>query len=428
MRWIGLSVLVIIFAAVVCVPITGAETLPDYEKNLQIHLNYQDSRYSVSSLEVRYGKAPNLNIKSGILKGVILDTNGRELKTFSLQEPGVAYGDILGPTEGDSLIGYTGRSAFGDMIITLPYLQDMQKFSLSDSRDGSLLVSTDLNLPVTAFCTDYPGDPDCLMRIPSSKSPVTDSDMYLVLAALLSASIIIAGVIAILTIRRRTKEETYEKRVVLIVDDEPDIVSLIDILLDKKGYGTLKAYGGKECLDILKKQIPDLILLDVRMEPMDGWQTLEQIKKNPDFKSIPVLMLTGTRFTAAAAKQYQIFMDDYIMKPFQPLDLYAAIDHILTRKQKVKESLVLATQAGVDKDMFCEFAKLTHRISINKKIIDILQVPQVKPMLADLDTLDNMSVIDYMTIKTRDHENRVQQLRGEINTAFRLKGLPEISW
>ena len=74
---------------------------------------------------------------------------------------------------------------------------------------------------------------------------------------------------------------------------------------------------------------------------------IEQIKKNPDFKSIPVLMLTGTRFTAAAAKQYQIFMDDYIMKPFQPLDLYAAIDQILTRKQKVKESLVLATKAGV---------------------------------------------------------------------------------
>lgn len=428
MRWIVIMSLAIILAAIVCIPVAGAQPLPDYEKILQIHLNYQDSRYSVSALEVKYGKAPNLNLRSGNLKGVILDTNGRELKSFSLQEPGVAYGDILGPPDGDSLIGYTERPASGDMIITIPYLQDMQKFSMSDSRDGSILVSADLNPPVAVFCTDYPNDPDCLVRISPSKSAVPDSGTYLVLAVLFSASVIIAAGMAILTIRRRTKEQTPEKQVVLIVDDDPDIVNIIDIFLDQKGYATIKASGGKECLDILRKQIPDLILLDVRMEPMDGWQTLEQIKKNPESKSIPVLMLTGYRLTAAAAKQYNICIDDYIRKPFKLNELYTAIDNIVVQKQKLKGTLVLAKQAGVDKENFCEFAKLSRRIWVNKKIIDILQKPEDIPVWGDLSDHEDKAVIEQIHVTITINEKRVEQLRQEINSAFRSKGLPELSW
>ena len=428
MRWIVMCCLVILFAGIFGPPVAGAQPLPDYEKILQIHLNYQDSRYSVSAQEVRYGKAPNLNIKRGNLNGVILDTKGKQLKSFSLQEPGVAYGDILGPADGDSFIGYTERPAYGEMIITLPYLQDMQKFSLSDSRYGSLLVSADLNPPVAVFCADYPNDPDCLVRIPSSKSAVPDSGTYLVPAVLFSGSVIIAAGMAILTIRRRTEMQTPEKQVVLIVDDEPDTLNLIDKLLDEKGYATIKASGGKGCLDILKKQIPDLILLDVRMEPMDGWQTLEQIKKNPESKSIPVLMLTGRNLSGHEAKQYHICIEDYIMKPFLPDQLYAAIDSILVRKQKLKETLVLAEQAGVDKEKFCEFAKLSRRISVNKKILDILNLHQVIPMMADLDTLDDMLVVDYINVKTSFIEKRAEKLRQEINSAFRSKGFSDLSW
>ena len=150
--------------------------------------------------------------------------------------------------------------------------------------------------------------------------------------------------------------QTPEKPVVLIVDDEPNIVELITISLRTKGYATLNANSGNACLDILKKQIPDLILLDVRMEPMDGWQTLEQIKKTPDFKSIPVLMLTGDALTAQRAKQYNICMDDYITKPFLLEDLYTAIDRILMRKQKLKETLALAKNIGIEKEKLCEYA------------------------------------------------------------------------
>ncbi|PKL70582.1 MAG: hypothetical protein CVV30_04315 [Methanomicrobiales archaeon HGW-Methanomicrobiales-1] len=427
MRWITLCCLLLILTGLACNPVSGAQPLPDYGKILQIHLDYQDGRYSISSPEITYGKSPNLNIRTGNLKGVILDAKGNELKSFSFQAPGVAQGDILGPAGGDSLIGFTESPANGNMVLTIPYQQDMQKFSLSDTRDGSLLVSADLLPAVAAFCTDYPYDPDCLAQVPAAKSAVPDPGTSLVLVALLSASVIGAAIMAILTIRRKTKVQTPEKEVVLIVDDEPDLVNLIDILLDKKGYATLKAFSGKECLDILRKQIPDLILLDVRMEPMDGWQALEEIKKNPETKSIPVLMLTGQRLTAGAAKQYNICIDDYITKPFQPNDLYAAIDNIVERKQKLKDSLVLAKKAGVDKEMFCEYAKLSRRISVNKRIIDILQGPEGTPVWADESNRDDKAVIEHMHVTTRVNEKRVEQLRQEINKAFRSKGLPELS-
>ncbi|WP_321507924.1 response regulator [uncultured Methanoregula sp.] len=402
--------------------------MPDYNKILEVHLKYQDHGYSVSSVDVMYGNAPNLNLRSGNLKGVILDADGNILKSFSMPEPGIAYGDILGSTDSDSLIGYTERPAAGDMSITLPYVQGMKKFSLSNSRDGSVLVTADFGTPIGTFCTDYPNDPDCLVQVAPVKSAVPDSLVYLILATLLSASIIIAAALAILTIRQRNKVKVLEKPTVLIVDDNKDIVDMLQLLLDRKGYATRMAFGGAECLDIVKKQIPDLILLDVMMEPMDGWQTLEQIKKNPDTKSVPVLMLTAKRLTAAEAKQYKLCIDDYIVKPCSPATLYAAVEAVLERKKKLQESLSLAKKAGIDRDKVCEFATLTRRISVNKKILDVLHVPQAVPTAVDMDMLDSMSVADYISVKNRENEKRAEQLRREINSSFKSKGLPEFGW
>lgn len=430
MRWIAAAGLVLILAALVCVPVAGAEPLPDYQKILQIHLAYDGSGYSVSGTEVRYGKAPNLNIRSGELEGAILDADGNELKSFPLRDPGIAYGDIAGSEAGDSIIGYTETSAAGEMMITVPYLAGMQQFRMSDSRDGTLLVSTGLNPPVTEFCTAYPGDPDCLARIPVSRSAVPDQGTRLLLATLLSASIFMAAGLAIWTIRRRADVQGLRKQVVLIVDDDPDIVEAIAELLRMEDYATIAASSGRECLDLIKKEIPDLILLDVGMSPMDGWQTLAQIKKGPASRKIPVLMLTGRRLTTEAAKQYHICIDDYLMKPFQPDELYAAINSILEREHTLKETLALARQAGVDKEKFCELAKLSRRITVDKKLLGILNVPMAVPAVADLDldTLDDMLVVDYINVKTRDQEKRAAQLRQEINSVLRSKGLPELGW
>ena len=431
MRLTIVCCVVLILAAGICIPVTGAQPpAPDFEKILQIHMNYQGNVYTVSSMEVSYGKAPNLNIRSGILEGTILDSNGHVLKSFSFQKPGTTYGDSVGPD--NNMVGYTETPGSGEMSITIPYVQDMQKLTLTDSTDGAVLASVDLDPPVTPFCTDYPNDPDCLSQVspaPSAEAqPINNPGTMLVLASLFSASVFLMAGIAIWTIRRRTMNTGPEKRVVLIVDDDPDIVNIIDIFLSQKGFATIRAASGKECLASLGKRIPDMILLDVRMEPMDGWQTLGQIKKNPGTKSIPVLMLTGDKLSAETAKRYNLCIDDYIAKPFKLDELHAAVEGIIIRQQRLKETLDLAAELGIAKDKLYELARLSRYISVNRKIIDLMGVPRAIPVQAELETLDDMLLVDYINLKTKDHEKRANELRHEINAALRSKGHPDLNW
>lgn len=442
-RQVSLISLALLIAAALCIPLAGAADAPDYGKILQIKVHREGSTYSVSSVDTRYGKAPSLNFRSGLLTASFQDAQGKDLTTFAVEEPGVAYGDILGPPGENSLVGYVERPVSSDMTITAPYSQGMEKFVLADSRTGAILLTADLNPALTGFCTDYSQDPDCLARTTLARSAAPDSGLSTALAAVFGASVLLAAGFVLWNIRKSPAAQIPPdvpapavpqapavpvRQTVLIVDDDPDIVNLIDIFLKKKEYATIRASSGRECLDVLRKQIPDVILLDVRMEPMSGWETLEQIKKDAITKAIPVLMLTGKRLTAAEAKQYKICIDDYLMKPFTAEGLYEAISNTLTRKKHFRESLALAKEAGVDKDKFCEFARLSRRISVNRRLVDILQDPEGTPMWADASAADDKAVIQYINGKTRDHEVRAEQLRSEINRAFRSKGLPEIDW
>lgn len=413
---------------VISVPVAGAEPVPDYGKIITLHLHYGESGYSVVSTEVRYGKAPDLTNRGGNLQGIIADGQGATLREIPLREPGIAYGDILGPPGTGDLTGYTLRQNAGDLVIITPYQQGMQKFSLINSQDGSTLAAADLNSQVALFCTDYPADPDCMVRTPASETTVRDPGMYLVLATLFSASVALAAGLAIWTLRLREKSHAPQKPVVLIVDDEPGIVSILETFLATRNYVPLTASGGHECLEILKTRVPDLILLDILMEPMDGWETLEQIRKNPQSKTIPVLMLTGKMLTASEAKQYRICIDDYIMKPFQLADLDAAISSIVARKKKLRESLELGKKAGIEQDKFCELAILSRRISVNRKILNLLRRPDIAPIWSEGAGMNESEIIRQIDHITRIKENRVGQLLEEINSELRSKGLPDISW
>jgi len=116
---------------------------------------------------------------------------------------------------------------------------------------------------------------------------------------------------------------------ILIVDDNPDIRDLFTTFLTLAGFATLSAPGGEECLGLLKKNHPDLILLDIMMEPMDGWQTLTLIKNQPDSKDIPVMMVTGKAITDSEKQKYSGQFKIYLMKPVTPRQLMEAVEGIL---------------------------------------------------------------------------------------------------
>lgn len=431
--------LVVVLAMLFCISGAAAVAAPDYGKIVQIQLKPADTGYQVLSTEVRYGRAPNPDLKNGPLTGTIADADGRSLSSFSIRDPAIATADILGPENGDTIVGYRGTAAPAGLTITVPYQQGMSAFSLTDIRSGVVLATADLAEPVTTFCTDYPSDPDCLSRVVPVRQTAAEVSPLVLLATVFSASVFMAAGLAIMTIRRRAATAAAgvpslpeipsekPKQTVLIVDDDPDMVEIIHQFLTDEGYATIQASGGKECLAILQKQLPDLILLDVLMQPMSGWETLEQIKNDPLTKPIPVLMLTGKQLTSREAKQYNICIDDYITKPFRHEEIFAAIDNILQRKERLKLNLELAKKAGVDREMFCELAKLSRRISVNKKIIHILEAPDGVPSWADEVTPESREVIEQISSTTRVNEKRAEQLKKEINSVFRSKGLPELN-
>lgn len=112
---------------------------------------------------------------------------------------------------------------------------------------------------------------------------------------------------------------------VLVVDDEPDVVSVIERTLATEGFEVLSAYDGISALDLAETQQPDLVLLDIMMPMMSGYEVCEQLKANPQTQNIPVVCLTSAHSVDARARSRKAGAVTLIMKPFAPAELIAQI-------------------------------------------------------------------------------------------------------
>jgi len=121
---------------------------------------------------------------------------------------------------------------------------------------------------------------------------------------------------------------------ILVVDDSPFIVDVFVTMLERGGYRTIAAYGGEECLEILKTVTPDLILLDIMMEPMDGWETLDHIKSDPVTRDLPVLMFSAKKITPEEAQEHCLNIEDFVSKPVNPAQLLDAIKPSVRRADR----------------------------------------------------------------------------------------------
>jgi len=144
-------------------------------------------------------------------------------------------------------------------------------------------------------------------------------------------------------------------------------------MLERGGYRAIASYSGQEALDILKDVTPDLILLDIMMEPMDGWETLEHIKNTAETKEIPVLMLTAKQLTPDEAQEYGSYIEDYVLKPITHRELYDTIEHVLNRKNTIKLDIEAAKKAGFDQKLVEEYGRLSKNVDVNKRLLKILE-------------------------------------------------------
>lgn len=134
------------------------------------------------------------------------------------------------------------------------------------------------------------------------------------------------------------------KQKILVVDDELDILTLLTYNLEKSGFKTLQAKDGPEAIELVKKEKPDLIILDLMLPSMEGTEVCKVIKGREDTSHIPIIMLTAKGDEIDRIVGLELGADDYITKPFSPRELILRIKAVLKRSRKEEKPVV--TTAG----------------------------------------------------------------------------------
>ena len=115
---------------------------------------------------------------------------------------------------------------------------------------------------------------------------------------------------------------------ILVVDDERHIVRLVQVNLDRAGYEVAMAYDGIEALEQMEKEKPDMVILDVMMPRMDGFEVLKKLQADPATKDIPIIMLTAKAQDAGIFKGWSSGVTSYLTKPFNPRELLTFVERI----------------------------------------------------------------------------------------------------
>jgi DNA-binding response OmpR family regulator len=171
---------------------------------------------------------------------------------------------------------------------------------------------------------------------------------------------------------------------ILCVDDNVELAELLVEILNLEQYETKAAFSGEECLCLLRTGSfhPDLILLDIMMEPMDGWETLRNIRKDTRCTEVPVVMLTGKHPTMHEAETYCEMIADYLMKPYTPRQLLDEIEYILDRTNHLRTVEKKAKEQGIDRSLILNYRKLASTVETLKRLREI--IGDVEPFREEL--------------------------------------------
>lgn len=117
---------------------------------------------------------------------------------------------------------------------------------------------------------------------------------------------------------------------VVCIEDESEMIDLVRLILSREGYEVIGASGGAKGLEAVEDLMPDLVLLDLMMPDMDGWEVYQRLKANPNTRNIPVIVVTARAQSIDKVLGLHIAkVDDYITKPFGPAELLKSIERVL---------------------------------------------------------------------------------------------------
>ena len=133
------------------------------------------------------------------------------------------------------------------------------------------------------------------------------------------------------------QEETLNKtsKKLAYIEDEAEMIELVRLILGRRGYTVLGATGGREGLELVRREHPDLVLLDLMMPDMDGWDVYHQIRSEDTTRDIPVIVITAKAQNIDKILGLRIAkVEDYISKPFSPQELMERVDQVLAKQGK----------------------------------------------------------------------------------------------
>ena len=158
--------------------------------------------------------------------------------------------------------------------------------------------------------------------------------------------------------------DSSQGRLILVVDDEARMVRFIQLNLEHDGFQVISAYNGREALEQVRSQLPNLVLLDVMMPDLDGFEVLERIREQ---NSVPVIMLTAKGEEDDRVRGLELGADDYITKPFSPRELVSRVRAVLRRTET--ESNLASGMIDVDGRLKLDFNR--REIWINDDLVQL---------------------------------------------------------
>jgi two-component system, OmpR family, alkaline phosphatase synthesis response regulator PhoP len=213
---------------------------------------------------------------------------------------------------------------------------------------------------------------------------------------------------------------TQRKHKVLIVDDEPDIVELLEYNLTKEGYDVQTASNGKKALNIAKTFVPDLVLLDIMMPEMDGVETCRQLRERQEMSNAFIIFLTARAEEYSEIAAFEVGADDYLTKPIRPRALMSRINALFRRDvQKTspeEHDVIRIADFVIDRTSYT-LTKNSELINLPKKEFELLYFLASNPnkVFNRDDLLHHIWGADvYVLARTVDvHIRRVREKIGE---------------
>lgn len=157
---------------------------------------------------------------------------------------------------------------------------------------------------------------------------------------------------------------SFKNRRILVVDDEERMVRFIRLNLEHDGFNVLEAYRGQQAIDRIRTGLPDLVLLDVMMPDMDGFEVLKTIR---EISQLPVIMLTAKNEEDDRVRGLELGADDYISKPFSPRELVSRVKAVLRRTEASSSNIHGAIE--VDEHLKMDFDR--HEIWLDGQLVDL---------------------------------------------------------